>query len=138
MAWAGTGRSYLLTCCSLLKSDGHLFDSSSAQGVSLPLGGKQSELLLLVLTETVAIPEPPEVRSAARSVVQPSQLTLFLPDFIIVGRQLLQQLLDPIFLSHRVDVGHLVVRQRGEVEVDLHTQRELSNFLITVFFSKEN
>ena len=103
-----------------------MFDSSSAQGVSLPLGGKQSELLLLVLTETVAIPEPPEVRSAARSVVQPSQLTLFLPDFIIVGRQLLQQLLDPIFLSHRVDVGHLVVGQGGEVQVNLrHTNIQL-------------
>ena len=47
----------LLTCCCLLKSDGHLFDSSPAQGVSLPLGRKQSQLLLLVLTEAVAIPE---------------------------------------------------------------------------------
>ena len=54
-----------------------------------------------------------------------------------MGRQLLEQLLDPIFLSHRVDVGHLVVRQRGEVEVDLHRERELSNFLIRFFFPKK-
>ena len=38
-----------------------------------------------------------------------------------MGRQLVQQLLDAVLLAHRVDVGHLVIRQRGEVEVDLHT-----------------
>ena len=54
-----------------------------------------------------------------------------------MGRQLLEQLLDPIFLTHRVDVGHLVVRQRREVEVDLHRERELSNFLIRVFFQRK-
>ena len=131
---------YLLTSCSILKSDGHLFDSSSAQGVSLPLGGKQSELLLLVLTETVAIPDTSRGQSScpAKPVI-----TILLPDFIIVRRQLLEQLLDPIFLSHRVDVGHLVVRQGGEVQVDLTDRKiELSNFLISFVFlnilSKEN
>ena len=47
----------------------------------------------------------------------------------------MQQLLDPVLLANRVDVGHLVVRQRGEVEVDLQSeamsrqvrQRELYN-----------
>ena len=48
---------YLFTCCRILKSNGHLFDSSTAQGIPLPLGRKQSQLLLLVLTQTVAISE---------------------------------------------------------------------------------
>ena len=43
------------------------------------------------------------------------------PDFIVMGRQLVQQLLDAVLLAYGVDVGHLVIRQRGEVEVDLHT-----------------
>ena len=44
----------------------------------------------------------------------------------------MEQLLDPIFLSHRVDVGDLVVRQGGEVQVDLNTK-----FLIIIFFPKK-
>ena len=31
----------------------------------------------------------------------------------------MQELLDAVLLSHAVDVGHLVVWQRGEVEMDL-------------------
>ena len=42
-----------------------------------------------------------------------------LPDFIIVGRQLLEELLDAIFLPHRVNIRNLVVWQGGEVEVNL-------------------
>ena len=42
-----------------------------------------------------------------------------LPDFIVVRRKLVEELLDAILLPDRVDVGHLVVRQGGEVEVDL-------------------
>ena len=34
-------------------------------------------------------------------------------------RELVEELLDPIFLPHRVNVGNLVIRQGGEVEVNL-------------------
>ena len=54
-------------------------------------------------------------------VCRPILLDDPVPDFIVMGRQLVQQLLDAVLLAHGVDVGHLVVRQRGEVEVDLHT-----------------
>ena len=43
----------------------------------------------------------------------------FLPDFVVMGWQLLQQLLDSVFLPNRVDVGNLVFGQSGKVEVDL-------------------
>ena len=36
-----------------------------------------------------------------------------------MGGQLVEELLDAVFLPHGVDVGHLVVRQGREVEVDL-------------------
>ena len=37
-------------------------------------------------------------------------------------RELVEELLDPIFLPHRVNVGDLVIRQGGEVEVNLPDQ----------------
>ena len=40
-------------------------------------------------------------------------------DFVVVGRELMQELLDAVFLPHAVDVGDLVVRECGEVEMDL-------------------
>ena len=90
---------YLFTCCGALKSNGHLFDSSTSQGVSLPLGREQSELLLLIFTQTVAISAEVAL-SRGQSVPLTRPLTISLPDFIIVGWELLQQLLDTIFLSH--------------------------------------
>ncbi len=49
----------------------------------------------------------------------PGGFTSNLLDFVVVRRELVQQLLDAVFLPHAVDVGHLVVRQGGEEEVDL-------------------
>ena len=48
---------------------------------------------------------------------------VFLPDFIIMGRELVQQLLDTIFLSNRVNIGHLVIWQSGEIKVDLEEKK---------------
>ena len=45
--------------------------------------------------------------------------TINLLDFVVVGRELVEELLDAVFLPHAVDVGYLVVRQSGEVEMDL-------------------
>ena len=47
-----------------------------------------------------------------------------------MGRQLVQQLLDAVLLAHGVDVGNLVVRQRGEVEVDLRTTNTLHTVIL--------
>ena len=44
------------------------------------------------------------------------------PDFVVVRWELVEELLDAILLSHRIDIGNLVVRQGGEVEVDLKCQ----------------
>ena len=41
------------------------------------------------------------------------------PDFIVMWRQLVKELLHAILLSHRVHVGHLVVGEGGEEEVHL-------------------
>ena len=41
------------------------------------------------------------------------------PNFIVMWRQLVKELLHAILLSHRVHVGHLVVGQGGEEEVHL-------------------
>ena len=41
------------------------------------------------------------------------------PNFIVMWRQLVKELLHAILLSHRVHVGHLVVREGGEEEVHL-------------------
>ena len=41
------------------------------------------------------------------------------PRLVVVRRQLLKELLDAVLLAHGVDVGHLGVGQRREVEVDL-------------------
>ena len=57
-----------------------------------------------------------------RCYVVTRPLTISLPDFIIVGWELLQQLLDTIFLSHWVDVGDLVIGQGREVKVNLHRE----------------
>ena len=45
-----------------------------------------------------------------------------LPHFIVMRRELVEELLDPIFLPHRVNVGDLVIRQGREVEVNLPDQ----------------
>ena len=37
------------------ESDGHLLDGAASQGVPLPLSRKQPQLLLLVLTQAVAV-----------------------------------------------------------------------------------
>ena len=41
------------------------------------------------------------------------------PNFIVMWRQLVKELLHAILLSHRVHVGHLVVGEGGEEEVHL-------------------
>lgn len=49
-----------------------------------------------------------------------------LPRLIVVRRELVQELLDAVLLAHRVDVRHLVLGQRREVEVDLQRNDKLS------------
>lgn len=41
---------------------------------------------------------------------------------VVVWRELMEQLFDAVFLSWAVDVGHLVLRQRAVVMINLHTQ----------------
>lgn len=36
-----------------------------------------------------------------------------------MGRQLVQELLDAVFLSRTVHIGNLVLRQAGEIQLDL-------------------
>ena len=43
----------------------------------------------------------------------------FSPNFVVVWRQLVEELLHAVFLPHRVHVRHLVVREGGEEEVYL-------------------
>ena len=43
----------------------------------------------------------------------------FSPNFIVVWRQLVEELLHPVLLAHRIHVRHLVVRQGGEEQVHL-------------------
>ena len=50
----------------------------------------------------------------------------YIPDFIVMGRELVQELLDPILLTHRVHVGDLLLGDRGEVEV--HLQHNITVF----------
>lgn len=40
----------------------------------------------------------------------------------------MQELLDPMLLPNRVHVGHLVLRQRGEVQMDLEEKEEKLTF----------
>ena len=56
----------------------------------------------------------------------PGETLQILPRLIVVRRQLLQELLDAVLLAHRVDVGHFVLGQRREVEVDLQRNDSLS------------
>lgn len=41
---------------------------------------------------------------------------------IVMGRQLIQELFDAVFLSWAVNVGNLILRQAGEVQLDLQSQ----------------
>ena len=50
------------------------------------------------------------------------------PNFIVMWRQLVKELLHAILLSHRVHVGHLVVGQGGEEEVHLGSSMVTSDF----------
>ena len=50
------------------------------------------------------------------------------PNFIVMWRQLVEKLLHAILLSHRVHVGHLVVREGGEEEVHLGSSMVKSDF----------
>ena len=43
----------------------------------------------------------------------------FSPNFIVVRRQLVQKLLHPVLLPHRVHIRHLVVREGGEEQMHL-------------------
>ena len=56
----------------------------------------------------------------SRPTSERSQVSL--PHFIVMRRELVEELLDPIFFPHRVNVGDLVIRQGGEVEVNLPDQ----------------
>ena len=56
----------------------------------------------------------------SRPTSERSQVSL--PHFIVMRRELVEELLDPIFLPHRGNVGDLVIRQGGEVEVNLPDQ----------------
>ena len=51
--------------------------------------------------------------------------TRYVPDFIVVGRQLVQELLDPVLFAEAVDVGDLVLRDCGKVEVHLEQKRAM-------------
>ena len=76
------------------------------------LGNFQNKILEL---------KPSEFKSKFSSV-------FFLPDFIVMRWQLIQELLDPMLLPNRVHVGHLVLRQRGEVQMDLEEKEEKLTF----------
>ena len=56
----------------------------------------------------------------SRPISERSKVSL--PHFIVMRRELVEELLDPIFLPHRVNVGDLVIRQGREVEVNLPDQ----------------
>ena len=56
----------------------------------------------------------------SRTTSERSQVSL--PHFIVMRRELVEELLDPIFLPHRVNVGDLVIRQGREVAVNLPDQ----------------
>ena len=46
-------------------------------------------------------------------------MRISLPVLVVVRRELVQQLLDPVLLPQGVDVGDAVLRKAGEVQVDL-------------------
>lgn len=75
---------------------GQLPRRAPAQGLPLPLRREQSQLLPLLLGQSVAI-----------------------ADFVVVRRQLLQQLPDAIPFPDGVDVRNFVFRKRREIEVHL-------------------
>ena len=50
------------------------------------------------------------------------------PNFIVMWRQLVKELLHAILLSHRVHIGHLVVGESGEEEVHLGSSMVMSDF----------
>ena len=49
----------------------------------------------------------------------------YTPGLVVMRRQLLEQLLDPVLLAHGVDVRDFVVGDLGEVQVDLPEKMEI-------------
>ena len=66
-------RTYTFARCRVSEGDGHLLDGAPAQGVPLPLGGEQPQLLLLVLGQAVAVPGEGGVRGQAEAQVDTSR-----------------------------------------------------------------
>lgn len=73
-----------------------LFDDASPKRLSFPLGREEAQFFALLVGKGVAV-----------------------ADLIVVGRQLLEELSDPVTLADGVDVGHFVFGQGGEVQMHL-------------------
>ena len=86
---------------------------AATQCIAFSLSREQSEFLFLILCETIAIPKRNNTIRAELKIL------FFLPDFIVVGRELMKQLFNAIFFSYRVHIRHLVISQRRKIEVDL-------------------
>lgn len=74
-----------------------LFDDASPKRLSFPLGREEAQFFALLVGKGVAV-----------------------ADLIVVGRQLLEELSDPVTLADGVDVGHFVFGQGGEVQMHLN------------------
>ena len=93
MKWAD---SYVMACGGDGIGDGQLADGAASEGLPLALGREEPQLLLLVLGERGAVTH-----------------------LVVVRRQLVQQLPDPVLLAHRVHVRHFVFSKYRKVQVHL-------------------
>jgi hypothetical protein len=79
-----------------LESERERSDTAATETLPLPASTEQPQLLLLLITEAIAVAH-----------------------LIVVGWQLLQELFDAVLLPHTVHIRHLVLRQATHVLVHL-------------------